>query len=63
MHLHIGELLISAVYLAATVGVLVAIFRSAHNRHQTRARHEFPPVKQVERKRDGKKDNDKRDAA
>ena len=52
MHLHIGELLLAAVYMAAAFFVLVAIFRShAHKQQHTPVkRHELPPVKRVEQK-------------
>lgn len=57
MHLHIGELLLAAVYLAAALLVLVGIFRThATKSRQTPTQYLQPPLKRVESKPDPKKD-------
>jgi hypothetical protein len=60
MHLHLGELLLAAVYMAAALIVLVAIFSSHRpTRRDYQLRKDLPPIK-----RDNIKDKkDKRDAA
>lgn len=63
MHLHLGELLLSAVYLAAALIVLVAVFRGSNVRiHRgTQEWWQQPPVKRVEDKRIEDKRDDKND--
>jgi hypothetical protein len=60
MHLHFGELLLAAVYLAAAVMVLAYIFSSHRGERNTyQIRRDLPPLKRLTRE----DDNDKRDAA
>ncbi len=60
MHLHLGELLLAGVYLAAAVIVLAAVFSSHRpTRHDYRVRRDLPPIRRIARE----DDKDKKDAA
>lgn len=55
MHLHLGELLLAGVYLAAALMVVIAIVRTHARKRETRIQQMQPPQRPAERKRDAKK--------